>query len=266
MIKCSMFLKSILVVFIICLSLTPSSNIKALSSSEAKQAWIQAKQASREAQQAYMHASIRWAANKTQENEKALVDSGKAALQAALNEAEAWLIWVSLAVNENPEVPADLKERIQNDVDDNLETVEELRGEVARVETRAQLTLVFLKMVGKYFELVADVARNTGLVWVHVANTYANTIEGYEAEIRTAAKGIENNEAIMVELDKTVEELKNARDNINLAESEYLQVQIPGEPLLRFSSGNQYLRIARNKLLITVSHLRKAYQLLMGAS
>lgn len=266
MIRGSTLLKSILVVFIVCLSMAPSSNIKALTSSEAKQAWIQAKQASREAQQVYVHASIRWAANKTQENERALVDSGKTALQAALKEAEAWLIWVSLAVNENSEVPANLKERIQNDVDDNLETIEELRGEVSRVETRAQLTLVFLKMVGKYFELVADVARNTGLVWVHIANMHANTLEGYEAEMRTAAEGLENNEAIIEELDKAVEELENARDNIDLAESEYLQVQIPGNPLLRFSSGNQYLRIARNELLLAVSHLRKAYQLLMGAS
>ncbi|MBS7619164.1 hypothetical protein KEJ21_00745 [Candidatus Bathyarchaeota archaeon] len=237
-----------------------------MTSSEAKQAWIQAKQASREAQQAYVQASIRWAANKTQGNEQALVDSGKIALQAALNEAEAWLVWVRLEVNENPEVPVELKERIQNDVDDNLKTVEDLRGEVAKVRTRAELTLVFLRMIGKYFELVADVARNTGLVWVHIANTYANTIENYEAEMRTAAEGIENNEDILEELDKAVEELENARDNIDLAEAEYKQVQIPGNPLLRFSSGNQYLRIARNKLLLAVSYLRKAYQLLMGAS
>lgn len=259
-------LKPILIAFLICLSLTPSSNIKALTSSEAKQAWIRAKQASREAQQAYVQASIKWAANKTQENEQALVVKGKTALQAALDEAEAWLIWVSLAVNENPEVPADLKETIQSDVDDNLETVEELRGEVARVENRAQLALVFLKMVGRYLELVVDVARNTGLVWVNIANRYANTIESYEAEMRTAAEGIDKNDAIVEELDKAAGELENARESIDLAELEYLQVQIPGNPLLRFSSGNQYLRVARNKLLLAVSHLRKAYQLLMGAS
>jgi len=266
MIRNSSFLKSILVVFIVCLSLTPSMSIKALTSSEAKQAWIEAKNASREAQQAYVQANIKWAANKTKENEQALIDSGKKALQAALNEAEAWLIWVRLTVKENPEVPAELKERIQNDVDDNLETVGELRGEVAQVRTRAELTLVFLRMVGKYFELVADVARNTGLVWVHIANTYANTIENYEDEMRKAAEGLDNNGAIIEELNKTVEELKNARANIDLAESEYMQVQIPGNPLLRFSSGNQYLRIARNKLLLAISHLRKAYQLLMVAS
>jgi hypothetical protein len=61
-------------------------------------------------------------------------------------------------------------------------------------------------------------------------------------------------------------ELENAFTNIDEAESEYLQVLIPGTPILKFANGNQYLRIAKNNLLSAHSHLKQAYRLLVEAS
>lgn len=238
----------------------------AMTSSEAKQTWIEAKEASRTAQEAHRKANIDWAASKTEENNQKVISTGKTALHAALNEAEAWLIWTDAQVKENPEIPNDLKTTIKQDVAANLAKIEELRGEVDGVQNRLQLATVFLKMVGKYFELVADVARNTGLVWVHIANNYAETVEDYEAELRTAAEGVSNNKEIIGKLDLAKGELASAQSNIGQAEAEYLQVKIPGNPILKFANGNQYLRIARNNLLTAHSHLKQAYLLLVGTS
>jgi hypothetical protein len=177
----------------------------ALTSSEAKQAWYDAKQSSRDAQEAHRKANIEWAADKTDENNQKVIETGKDALNAALDEAEAWLIWRDLEVKENPEIPEDLKQRIEQDVETNLDKIEELRAEVDGVENRIQLAVVFLKMVGKYIELIADVARNTGLVWVYVANTYVDTLDDYEAQLREAAAELEGNDDIMAKLDEAVQ-------------------------------------------------------------
>ena len=82
----------------------------ALTSSEAKQDWYDAKEDSREAQQEHRDAKITWAADKTEENNLQVIESGKEALHKALDEAEAWLIWRNLEVEENPMIPEDLKQ------------------------------------------------------------------------------------------------------------------------------------------------------------
>ena len=239
-------------------------SVTALTSSEAKQAWYEAKQASKEAQEAHRKANVDWAADKTEINNQKVIQTGKKALDVALDEAEAWLRWRELAVLENPDIPEELKERIQKDVETNLGKIDELRVEVDGIQNRLHLAIVFLKMVGKYVELVADVARNTGLVWVHIANTYADTLEDYESQLREAAEGMENNQEILEKLDEAVEDLEAARASIDSAESEYLEVLIPGSPIMRFVNGNQYLRVAKNQMLSAHSSLKRAYRLLVG--
>jgi hypothetical protein len=238
----------------------------ALTSGEAKQAWREAKQESREAQEAHRAAKIEWAANKTQENNQKVVDTGKEALHAALNEAEAWLVWRQMEIIENPEVPDELEEVILGDIEANLDKIDELREDVNGADNRVELALVFLKMVGKYLELVADVARNTGLIWVHIVNTYAETVEDYESQLRDAAETMENNEEIIEKLDIAHTELMSAYENIEDAEAEYMQVTIPGTPILSFANGNQYLRLAKNNLVKAHMNLKQAYRLLVGAS
>lgn len=237
--------------------------VSALSASDAKQAWYDAKQASLEAQEAHRDAKIEWAANKTDENNQRVIDTGKDALNAALDEVEAWLIWKDLEVEENPEIPDDLKESIQSDVDTNLGKIDELRTEVDAVENRFELGVVFLKMIGSYFELVSDVARNSGFVWVHTANQHADTLEEYEASLREAAEGMEDNELIIEKLDMARAEIEDARVNIDNAEEEYEQVRIPGKPLIKFSNGNNYLRIARGNMLSAHGYLNEAYGLMV---
>jgi hypothetical protein len=256
--------KTLLIMFVVGLLLVQPMNLKALSASEAKQLWIDSKLASREAQQEYANANLRWVANKTDANNLLVIETGKDMLHAALNEAEAWLVWVNLEVKENPDVPNDLKQTIQQDVTSNLAKISDLRTEVNGVDSRLDLAIVFLKMVGKYVELVTDVAKNTGLVWVNIAENYVDTIEDYEIEMRAAAAGSTRKNEVITKLDKTVEELGKARININLAEAEYLQVKLPGSPILKFSNGNQYLRLARNNLLSAHSYLKQAYQLLVA--
>jgi hypothetical protein len=236
----------------------------ALTSLEAKQVWYTAKGQSRDAQDAHRDAKIAWAADKTEENNQEVIDSGKETLYAALDEVEAWLVWRGLEVEENSEIPFELKQAIQEDVKANLAKIEELRLDVDGVENRLELGLVFLKMVGKYLELLSDVARNTGIVWVHIANNYADTVEDYEAKLREAAQSIADNDEILDKLDLALGDLESARDNILNAEEEYRQVTITGSPILKFANGNQYLRIAKNDLLSAQTFLKQAFRLIAG--
>ncbi len=259
-------MRRILSVFIISLLLFQPLIASALSSSEAKQAWFEAKQASREAQDAHRKANIEWASDKTDENNQVVIDTGKEALLAALDEARTWLVWRKMEIIENPEVPDKLKSTILEDIEANLVKINELQDDVNEVDNRIELALVFLKMVGKYLELVTDVARNTGLVWVHIANTYADTIQDYETQLRDAAANMEDNEGILEKLDIALNELESARENIDNAEVEYQLVIIPGNPIFKFANGNQYLRIAKNNLLTAHTNLKQAYRLLVEAS
>jgi hypothetical protein len=253
----------LIALIIICLMFFQPISVYALTASEAKQNWYDAKEVSREAQQAHRDAKIDYAVNKTAENNQKVIDTGKVTLHAALDEVEAWLIYVEAELEENPEVPESLLETIKGDIDTNLAKIDGLRAEVNDAETRLQLGIVFLRMIGKYLELVTDVARNTGLVWVHMANTYADVIEDYEQQLRTAAESIQDNEEVINKLDEVKSVLEEAKHNIEDAENEYLQVVLPGSPLACFSNGNQYLRIARNKMIEAHSSLRDAYRLLM---
>lgn len=257
--------KKLITIFIIGLILLQPLTAYALTSSDAKQDWYDAKKASREAQEAHREAKIDWVADKTEENNQQVIETGKQALHAALDEAETWLIWRNLEVEENPEIPTELKENIQEDIDTNLAKIDELREDVDGVETRLELGLVFLKMIGKYLELIADVARNTGYLWVFIANTYADTVEEYEVKLREAADGISNNEEIMEKLNSALNDLEKARENIDNAEEEYNQIVIPGSPILKFANGNQYLRIAKNDLISAQASLKQAYRLMVSA-
>lgn len=256
--------KEFVTVFLIGLILLQPFTVFALSSSEAKQVWYDAKEQSRDAQEAHRDAKIAWAADKTEKHNQEVLETGRETLHAALDEAEAWLVWRSLEVEENPEIPDELKQVIQEDVAANLAKIDELHMDVDGVENRLELGLVFLKIVGKYLELLADVARNTGYVWVHIANTYADTVEDYEVKLREAADSIDDNEEIMEKLDMAHSDLETARENIVNAEEEYRQVVMPGTPILRFANGNQYLRLTKNDLISAQSNLKQAYRLMVG--
>ncbi|MBN2335285.1 hypothetical protein JXL21_06960 [Candidatus Bathyarchaeota archaeon] len=258
--------KTGIVIMVMALLLLQPLTVSALTAGEAKQAWRDAKQASRDTQSVHRDAKIEWAADKTEENNQRVIDTGKDVLNAALDEAEAWLVWRSLEVEENPDIPTDLKDTIRGDVAANLAKIEELREEVEGVENRLELGIVFLKMVGKYLELLTDVARSTGRVWVHIANSMADTVEEYEAKLREATEGLTDNQKIIEALDAALNELETARMNIDSAEVEYLQVVNPGTPLIKFSNGNNYLRIAKNNLISAHGYLNEAYRLLVGAS
>ncbi len=238
--------------------------VSAMSVQDAKQDWYDAKDNSLEARQAYRNAKVDWAADRSQGNEQKVVNMGKNSLHAALEEAEAWLIWKGLEAEEDPRVPDDIKRSIQEDVDKNLEKIDELRAEVDGIENRLQLGIVFLKMVGSYTELMTDVGRNTGSMWVYVANEQADRVEEYEQKLRNAAAGLTDNEDIIAELDLARDDIDSARENIDNAEAQYQQVTLPGTPLIRFSNGNNYLRIAKGDLLSAHRHLEQAYSMILA--
>ena len=251
--------KLIIVMAFVLLLLVQAVSVVALTSDEAEKAWKESKKKSKDAQDTHREAKVDFAVNKSETNKKAVVDTGKAALKAALDEAEAWLKWKKADANENTEVPKYLKDTIILDVDKNLAKIELLRNDVENVKTQFELGIVFLKMIGKYFEVLADVARNVGAVWVYLGETRADKISSYETKLREAAKSISNNEDIIAKLDDAKKELGIAKRNIANAKDTYKLVKIPGTPLIKFSEGNNYLKAAKSNLLAAHGHLNKAF-------
>lgn len=256
-------MKKIGILFLVLVLLAQSIAVSALTAGEAREEWKDAKQVSREKQQIHRDAKIKFAGNKSDENRQKVVDTGKDVLNAALDEAEAWLVWKRLEAEESSDVPDDIKEDIEDDVEANLAKIDDLREDVDGVTNQLELGLVFLKMVGKYAELLTDVARNSGNLWVYKANEYIDTINDYEAKLRAEAEGMDNNDEILEKLDMAKDALDEARENVDKAEASYEQVVLPGTPLIKFAEGNNYLRTAKTNMLSAHSSLNQAYRLML---
>jgi len=257
--------KNFFAVLIILLLFAQLVSVAALSSGEAKQEWQNAKTATKTAKDIYNDARIARAADPTPENKQAVVDTGKELLQSALNEAEAWLNWKNAEADEDTEIPSELKQEIKDDIAANLAKLPELRTDVDNAGNELELGLVFLKLIGKYFELLADVAKDAGKIWSFKMTLRADTAADFEASLREAANGIADNTAILAKLDQASAEISTARTNIANAESEYNLVVIPGTPLIKFANGNNYLRIAQGNLISAHGYLNQAYRLLSQA-
>jgi len=230
--------------------------VAAASVAEARLDWLESKEESIEARQEHREAKLKYQGNKTDENEQAVVDTGKESLHAALNEAEAWLEWKDVAAEENPWISDDLKEEIQNDVDINLEKIDELREDVDAIDTKGELFVVWLNMVGKYGELLTDVARNNGKAWVEMAEERIERMEEYEAKLREAAG---DDEDILDDLDEVLDELEKAEKNLGYAEVEYGSVTVGHNPIVNFHEGNQRMRSVRLNLQNAHVNLRQAF-------
>lgn len=230
------------------------------TASDARNNWKGVKENNKALNLAYKEAQQTYQTDNTLENEQALIDAGKDVLNGALNEVEAWLRWQKLKSDEDSNVPNDLKNVVEEDVNKNIIKINDLRAEVDGVTTRIELGIVWIKMVGKYFELITDVARDSGKAWVVIANKRADKIQEFEEKLRNAAENIDDNSAIIQELDDAKAELEKARENINNAETAYNEVNIGGKPLIKFSEGNQYINSARLNLLDANINLRQAFK------
>lgn len=235
----------------------------ALTSGEAKQAWLSAMQTRISADAAYKQAQLDYAGNKTPGNDQKVIDTAKTVLNTVLDEAEAWLVWRNQEAKAS-DVSAELKTNIATDVQRNLDKITTLRGDVARIKTRVDVAGVFLKMIGSYVELLTDVARNTGAVWVYVGNQIADQTADYEIKLRTTAGGMVSNTAILAKLDIAKSEITLARTQINAAETSYKLVALPGTPLVKFAEGNSYLRQARVNLLAAAGQLQEVFNLIIS--
>ncbi|MBU0536707.1 MAG: hypothetical protein KKE20_07100 [Nanoarchaeota archaeon] len=232
--------------------------------SNAKQAWLDAKEQTQEKLSLHQDAKLALAGDNTPENVQAVIDTGKEYQRAVLDEAEAWLTWKKIEAQENEMITDELRNRILDDVQTNMDKIDALRDEVDAVQNQFQLGGVSLRMIGKYFELLTDVSRNTGLAWVHVANTHADKLGEFEEKIRNAAEDLDDNEDIMEKLDSARRELETARENIDKAEDTYKAVEIGKTPFVKAREGNMYLRAAKQNMLSAHAYLRQALVLLRG--
>jgi len=256
--------KTVLIISMIALLLFQISAVCALSSSEARQDWLEAKQTRFETDAKHKQAKLDYAAEKTPENDQAVIDTAKEVLDATLDEAEAWLIWKKIEAQENPNVPDDIQNSIITDVEVNLAKIDDLRTDVENINTRADIGIVFLKMIGAYVELLTDVARNTGAMWVYIGEALITTAEDYEAKLRSTAEELENNDEIINKLNLAKSELETAKNKVNIAEAAYKKVIIPGTPLIKFAEGNNYLRQAKTNLDNATRQLIHAFNLIIA--
>ena len=256
-------MRKILMAVLVAVLVVLSAVSAAANAGDAKQDWLDAKDVTKEKQQLHQDAKLALVADNTPENQQKVVDTGKDFLNAALDEAEAWLDWKGAEADEDSRVPDDIKQRISDDVQANKGKIADLRVEVDAVNNQVELGLITLKMIGKYFELLADVARDTGLMWSHVADTHADKIEEFEQKLRTTAEEMDNNDDIMAKLDNAKSELETARRNIDNAKSTYELVKVPGTPFLKFAEGNSYLRAAQANLINAYGNLNQAYAMIV---
>ncbi len=258
-----MIKRTIMALFLIAVLLMQVTAVSAMTASDAKQDWRDAKKVSAQKQEIHRDAKITFAGDASEENKQAVVDTGKDVLDAALDEAEAWLLWKDLETEENPDIPDDLKETIHEDVETNLAKIDELRSDVDGISNRLELGIVYLKMVGSYIELVTDVARDSGMVYVHLANTHIEKAEDLESRLREEAEDMNDNGDIIEKLETARDDIDEAKSNVDKAKSSYEQVVLPGSPLIKFSEGNNYLRVARTNLLSAHRNLNQAYILMV---
>jgi len=247
------------VAILLVLIIIQSLSAVAISSGDAKQDWIDARKETREKQQEHRDAKIDFAADQSSDNRQAVIDTGKEVLHSALDESEAWLLWKEAEVDES-DAPDDLKDTIKDDIEKNLDTIDGLRDDVNGIVTQLDLGLVFLKMVGKYLELLTDVARNSGKVWVHIGNTFIDDAEDLESKLRNEAEG---NDEALAKLDAAKSDIDEAQENVDSALEAYEKVVLPGTPLFKFAEGNQYMRVARANLLSAHANLNQAYRILL---
>ncbi len=254
-------MKKLFLCLVLGLLILPTLVYPALAAGE-KQDWLNAKKASQTAVENYKQAQLDYAADKTPENDQKVIDTAKEVLNAALDEAKAWLEWKDQDAQQNPEAPIEIKDNIHADVNKNLAKIDSLRTEVNAIKTRLNVGVVFLKMIGAYVELLTDVARNSGSMWIVLADNRIATAEKYEAKLRTAAEKIDDNSEIISKLDLAQSEIELAKDKVSLAETDYNQVVLPGTPLIKFNQGNNYLNQARTNLLNAQAQLVVAFNLI----
>lgn len=233
-------------------------SISALTAREAKQNWLDAKENSKELQKTHREAKQTHGPQS-----EGAVETGKDVLNAALDEVESWLIWKEEETNENDELPQNLKDDIYEDIETNKDKIDSLRDEVDAIDTPFALGITFLRMIGKYTELLTDVSRDSGKIWVHIANKRIENLESLEARIRNAAEDLDDNDEIIEKLDIAQEKISEAKEHIGHADGLYEDVRTGKTPLITFHEGNQHLRYARASMLEAHIKLNQALRMIL---
>lgn len=234
--------------------------VLALTPAEGREQWFSAIKDRIAAGEEYKQTVLEYQKDKTPENDHEVINSAKKVLRSALNEVETWLKWKESEVKTDFRVPEDLKLKIEGDVAKNLDKIAVLRQEVESIQNRTQVAAVFIKMVGSYVELVADVARSSGLVWSRIGEQLAVKGESFEAKLREAAA---DKSELLLKLDEAKKELNVVKEQVELAKNAYEKVRLPGTPLINFSQGNLYLQQARLSLLKAESQLAEVFKALI---
>ena len=220
--------------------------------------WLEAKETHLGLQQEWRQAQLLVAANNTQENIENVIEKAKAALNAGLDEAIAFFEFHKEKLT-SADVSDELKATIESDLNKNIDVAEGLKDDVNAITTRAEVGVVSLKIIDAYLNLLVDVMRDTGLVFVEKANLRVEKLEEFrdtlqeKVDIAPEDKK-EDLDKLMESLNVHIDEAKSAIDS---AEEAYNSITKKEGSRIAFEKGNTLIRQSRSHMVLAFQDIRQ---------
>lgn len=244
------FMRNISIVFV--LLVVFSSMV--FAHGDLKQEWIDAKAVHKEARDVWKEAQVLVNSVNTPENVRNVIDKAKISLNAGLDEAIAYFEFQKDKLLDS-DISDDLKVVIQADIDNNLGIANDLKNDVAGITTRLQIGIVTLKIVDKYLDLLVDIMRDTGLVFVEKGNNRHDKLDNFRDRIESNIPADSKSDYQEL-LDKIENNMNEAKSNINSAEAKYKSITQKQGSGVAFREGNNLMRQSNQNMKLAFENLR----------
>jgi len=224
---------------------------------DARLKWLDAKEKSLELRQEWQEAQRLVAANNTPENTANVIEKAKASLNSGLDEAVAFFEFHKEKLT-NEDISSDLKSTIESDINKNIDIANGLKNDVDAIKTRAEVGIVSLNIIDAYLNLLVDIMRDSGLVYVEKANLRVGKLEEWRDKLNEKiALAPEDKKA---ELNRLMDDLnKNldyAKQEINDAETKYRSITKKEGSGIAFAEGNTLIMKSRSHMVLAFEDMK----------
>lgn len=194
------------------------------------------------------------AESNTPENVQNVIDKAKISLNAGLDAAIAFFEFQKEKLT-GVDISENLKDIIRNDLDENIGVAESLKTDVGNIKTRLEVGLVTLKIVDKYLDLLVDVMRDSGLVFVEKADNRYDKLNNFRDKVESKIpEGKEDDYKDL--LDKVESNMNEAKSNIDGAEAKYKSIIQKQGSRIAFQEGNNLIRQSNQNMKLAFENLR----------
>lgn len=253
-------MKKILAIFAVFLLF---SVVVLASIADARQTWLEARETHIELQQEWREAQQLVARENTPENVENVVNKAKVSLNSGLDEAIAFFELQKEKLT-TADVSDDLKQTIESDLNKNIDAAEALKDDVNSIQTRVEVGITSLKILDAYLNLLVDVMRDSGFVYVEKARLRVEKLEQFrdmlQEKVNLAPESKKQElEGLMDDLNKNIQD---AKDNIDEAEDNYKSITQKEGSRLKFQQGNTNIMQSRNEMLMAFQNIQQIVQVL----